>query len=80
MDFASDVTAIGSLLVGLATLGGVIDNRRRTKGLQTQAQEIHETVNGVAGAQTARVEQLADVITDAGIVVPPRPASDPHTS
>lgn len=76
IDVGGDLTGVGTLLVGVATLIGTVANRSRAKRIEEGTKEIHKTVNGAASAQLARVEQLADTITDAGLPVPPRPADE----
>lgn len=44
-------------------------------GTRSKLREVHTAVNGNLDEQLKRVEQLADALRDAGVMVPDRPTS-----
>ena len=66
-------TGAGTLLTAIGTLR----NHQVAKNVQGTVEDVQTKVNGVATAQVARVEQLADTLTAAGLDVPSRPPEDP---
>jgi hypothetical protein len=73
VDISGDLTGIGTLLIGVATLAGVIDARRRAKRLEKGQEAIHRTVNGNATAERARSSQLVGALAKAGVEIPDLP-------
>lgn len=60
------LTGLASVIFAAAAFVTAVSNRRSGK-------RVERKVDGVADAQTARVEQLGATITDAGGVIPERP-------
>lgn len=63
---AGFITSVATLIASLATLIGVIRAKR-------QGNSIEEKVNGKLSAAVARDQQMAHVMSSAGLVVPPPP-------
>ncbi len=45
--------------------------------LETKLDQVHEVVNGNHEAALARIDQLGDALTQAGVVLPPHPEKPP---
>lgn len=70
INVANNLTGIGTLLLGLAAVAGLADQRRRVKGLQSGQNEIHRAVNGNTTADRERIAQLTHALSEAGVPIP----------
>ena len=70
LDVAGYATGAGTLVLGIATLLGVIDARHRTRRVEGKTDAIQELVNGNADRDRQRIHQLTVALADAGIPIP----------
>lgn len=61
------LTAVAATLGNAAVLWAVLRPIKRRQG------EIHEVVKAVSNGQAARVDQLEQVVQEAGVPIPPAP-------
>jgi hypothetical protein len=72
-DIVQILTAIGVIITAVVSYL----NRGKISATADKVDGVQHTVNSQADRQTARVDQLATSLQQAGIDVPPRPANDP---
>lgn len=76
INVADSLTGLGTFLLGLCAVAGIVDQRHRSRRVEGKADEIHKAVNGNTAADRSYIAELTKALNAAGLKVPPPPVPE----
>lgn len=76
INVADSLTGLGTFLLGLCAVAGIIDQRHRSRRVEGKTDRIQTAVNGNTAADRSYIAELTKTLNANGIKVPPPPVPE----